>query len=274
MLNMPFFLLTNRDRHRQEDLIFEVEEREADQLVRRTWQVSASNRFGYPIPYDKRVFRAIEAIIDSRGQPAQNPIRFTTYELLRKMGESIGGRQYKLVRESLDRIISTTIIAKNIFWRKDRKQWHSETFHVYERCVYQGDQTEDGRVAECNSLYLHPLYLDSLNARYVKPLDYDYFKSLRRPLSRRLYELLGYKFYGALLNDSLTLQYNYTTLCQLLPMKEQLYLSLAKRCLGPAHQELIKTEFLESVSWQDWKLSYTIGERGLTEIRSILQEAK
>jgi plasmid replication initiation protein len=164
-----------------------------------------------------------------------------------------------MVRQSIDRIIATTIIAKNIFWLKDRRCWHSETFHIYERCVYQGEQLANGQVAEKNYLYLHPLYLQSINTRYVKPLDYQYYKSLERPLAKRLYELLGYKFYGAFKNHSNTLVYSYRTLRQVLPMKQQSYLSLAKRCLTPAHEELIRTGFLSKVSWKEWNIYYVAG---------------
>lgn len=269
MLSLPFFLLTNRDKHRSTEMIYEVEELVNGKVVRRVWQVISSQRLGHPVPYDKRVFRAIEAIIDSQGYPVENPVTFTTYELLKKMGESLGGRQYEMVRQSIDRIIATTIIAKNIFWLKDRRCWHSETFHIYERCVYQGEQLANGQAAEKNYLYLHPLYLQSINTRYVKPLDYQYYKSLERPLAKRLYELLGYKFYGAFKNHSNTLVYSYRTLCQVLPMIQQPYLSLAKRCLTPAHEELIRTGFLSKVSWKGWKIYYAAGPRAINEVREL-----
>jgi plasmid replication initiation protein len=269
MLSLPFFALNNRDAFSRRKTVYEVKERVGDEVVHRIWRVTGSQHLGHPAPYDKQVFRAIEAIIDEQGYPVENPVAFTTYELLRKMGEPTGGRQYKMVRRSIDRIVATTIIAQNIFWRKDRRRWHSETFHIYERCVYQGEELPSGRIAERNHLYLHPLYLESINARYVKPLDYEYYKSLERPLAKRLYELLGYKFYGAFKNGSDTLIYNYSTLCQLLPMKPQPYLSLAKRCLDPAHEELIKTEFLARVLWKSWKIYYLAGPKAAWEIQAL-----
>lgn len=269
MLNFPFFLLTNRDGHKRADTVYEFEEQVGQEKVRRVWRVTASNRFGHPVPYDKNVFRAIEAIIDSQGYPVQNPVKFSTYELLKKMGEGIGGRQYDLVRQSINRIVATTIIAENVFWRKARRSWHTETFHIYERCVHQGEQVEGGRMADKNHLYLHHLYLESINARFVKPLDYEYYKGLERPMAKRLYELLGYKFYGAIKNDSEMLIFHYNTLCQLLPMKPQPYLSLAKRCLTPAHEELIRTGFLADVTWAKWKIYYTAGPRMFREIQSL-----
>lgn len=269
MISLPFFLLTNRDGHKRADTVYEFEEQVGNETVRRVWRVTGSNRFGHPAPYDKNVFRAIEAIIDSQGYPAQNPVEFTTYELLKKMGEPLGGRQYAMVRQSIDRIVATTIIAEKIFWRKAHKKWHSDTFHIYDRCVHQGEQLDGGRIAEKNYLYLNSLYVESINARYVKPLDYEYYKSLERPMAKRLYELLGYKFYGAIKNDRDTLIYHYNTLCQLLPMKEQPYLSLAKRCLTPAHEELLRTRFLAEATWRGWKVYYTAGPRMLSEIQDL-----
>lgn len=269
MLSLPFFALNNRDVRTQRETVYEVTERVGDETVKRSWRVTGSQHLGHPAPFDKQVFRGIEAIIDEQGYPVRNPVAFSTYELLKKMGVALGGRQYALVRQSIDRIIATTIIAKNIFWRKAHRRWHGETFHLYERCVFQGQQLPDGRVAEKNLLFLHPLYLESINARYVKPINYEYYKRLKRPLAQRLYELLGYKFYGAFKNESTTLIYNYTTLCQLLPMKPQAYRSLARRCLDPAHEELVRTGFLAAVHWKGWKLYYEAGRRAFEEVQAL-----
>jgi plasmid replication initiation protein len=269
MLSLPFFALNNRDVRSTNETVYEIEETDGDQTIKRSWRVTGSQHLGHPAPFDKQVFRGIEAIIDQQGYPVQNPISFTTYELLKKMDMPLGGRQYAVVRQSIDRIISTTIIAKNVFWRKEQMRWHGETFHIYERCTYQGEQLPNGNISEKNNLYLHPLYLESINARYVKPLDYEYYKSLKRPLAQRLYELLGYKFYGAFKNDSESLAYKYDTLCQLLPMKKQAYQSSAKRCMDPAHEELIRTGFLAAVVWKGWRLYYVAGQRALDEFRSL-----
>ncbi|MBI1729768.1 replication initiator protein A [Candidatus Acetothermia bacterium] len=271
MLNMPFFLLTNRDGHKDRDTVFELEEHNGDQVIRRSWRVTGSKHLGHPVPYDKKVFRAVEAVIDAQRGPIENPISFTTYELLKMMGEPMGGRQYRRVRESIDRIIATTIIAKNIFFRKKNESWASETFHVYERCLYQGEILPSGQIAESNNLYLHPLYLESLNQRYVKPLDYQYYSSLKRPLAKRLYELLGYKFYGAVRNHSMFLVYSYEKLCQLLPMIPQPHISLAKRCMAPAIEELVETGFLGKAIWRGWKLQFIPGEKAIEEINSALR---
>jgi plasmid replication initiation protein len=274
LLNLPFFVLSGREMHTQRETVYEVEERVGDTLVQRIWRVTGSQHLGHPAPFDKKVFRAIEAIIDEQGYPVENPVTFTTYELLKKMGERIGGRQYQMVRKSIDRIVATTIIAQNIFWRKSRRSWHSETFHIYERCIHQGEELPGGRIAEKNHLWLHPLYLESLNARYVKPIDYEYYKSLERPVAKRLYELLGYKFYGAMKNGSDTLVYNYQTLCKLLPLKPQKYPSLAKRCMSGAHEELIRTGFLAHAVWRGWKIYYQAGPKALEEFQCLARKAE
>jgi len=274
LLNLPFFVLSSREMHTHRETVYEVKERVGHTQVHRVWRVTGSQHLGHPAPFDKKVFRAIEAIIDEQGYPVENPVTFTTYELLKKMGERIGGRQYQMVRQSIDRIVATTVIAQNIFWRKARRRWHSETFHLYERCIHQGEELPGGRLAEKNYLWLHPLYLESLNARYVKPIDYEYYRSLERPVAKRLYELLGYKFYGAMKNGSDTLVYNYQTLCKLLPLKPQKYPSLAKRCLSGAHEELIRTGFLAHVAWRGWRIYYQAGPKALEEFRCLTRKAE
>jgi hypothetical protein len=135
--------------------------------------------------------------------------------------------------------------------------------------VYRGEQLpEEDRVAETNYLYLGSWYLDNLNALYVTLLDYRYRRSLSAAIARRLYEILGVKFYGLQNKGAPCLRYAYTTLCELLPARRQPYLSKAHQQLDSAHQELIETDFLERVEWQEvggerkeWHLHYYPGER-------------
>lgn len=127
----------------------------------------------------------------------------------------------------------------------------------------------NGHISEENQVFLNELYLESINARYVRPLNYEYYKSLNRPLSQRLYELLGVKLYGAFQNNSLSVRYSYCNLCQLLPMSPKPYLSQTKQKMTPAHKELIKTGFLDSVKWDEWTIYFHAGERAIEEIEVL-----
>lgn len=236
------------------------------------WNVIPSRKFGHPGPFDKDIFRELEQMIDETGYPITNPIEFTTYELCKRMKLGLGGRQYDVIRRALKRIATTSINSKGTFYLKGKKRWVDKVFHLYDQVIFKGEELPDGGVAETNHLYLSDIYLDSLNAQYVKPLNYTYWKALKKPLSKRMYELFGVKFYGALSNGSPFIRYHYDTLCQLLPMKPRKYVSQAKQRLEPGHKELISTGFLKQAEWDEWLIYYMPGPRALEEIEKYASD--
>jgi hypothetical protein len=130
-----------------------------------------------------------------------------------------------------------------------------------------------GAVAEKNYLWLSSLYLDSINDNYVKPIDYTYFQSLKNCIAKRLYELLGIKFYGLRNKREKFFRIGYLNLYRLLPITPQKHLSKAKENLNPAHNELIQTGFLAKVEYEitkdrnSFNLLYFPGERARREIK-------
>ncbi len=274
LLVFPFFALNHREVTTRRDTEFQAVVNRDGKQVEITWIVSANARYGYPGPYDKQLFRAIEQVLSGMYPPIQNPIAFSTYQLCRLVGKGNGGRQYRGIKEILRRIVATTIQSHGAYYHKGRRRWVDDTFHLYDRVVFKGEEFPDGRVAETNYLYLSDWYLESLNNRYVKPIDYDYYQSLRSTIAERLYELLGVKFYHLYHSDVASLRYRYSTVCRLLPIAQQRYRSKAREKLDPAHNELIKTGFLADVEWedaegQDWRIRYTPGERLYREIEAF-----
>jgi len=272
LLVFPFFALNNREVTQRKETVFRTVVTRAGQEVEISWIVSANPRYGYPGPFDKKLFRAIEHVLTQLKPPIENPIPFSTYELCRLVGKGVGGRQYQGVKEILRRIVATTIRSQGAYFHKGRRRWIDDTFHLYERVIFKGEEFPDGRVAETNYLFLGDWYRESLNNRYVKPIDYEYYNSLKSTIAQRLYEILGVKFYPVIRSGGKGLRYRYSTLCQLLPAARQKYRSKAREKLDPAHDELIETGFLADVRWEeaeerDWLLYYSPGLRLREEIR-------
>lgn len=238
------------------------------------WNVIPSKKFGLPGPFDKEIFRQIEQMVGEADYPVSNPVKFTTYELCKRLDLGVGGRQYDTVHRSLKRIATTSINSKGTFYDKDKKKWIDEIFHIYDKVFFKGETLPDGGVAETNRLYLSDPYRKSLNAKYVKPLNYSYWRKLSKPLSKRLYELLGVKFYGALNNDQPFVRYRYESLCQLLPMKQRDYVSQAKQRLKPGHKELTETGFLDRVEWDERLVYYFPGSRAKEEVEEYADKKK
>jgi len=152
---------------------------------------------------------------------------------------------------------------------------------LYDRIVLKGESLSDGEIANTNYVHLGSWYLSNINARYVKPIDYDYYKSLQRPIASRLYEILSVKFYGLMESGGKFIRYRYSTLCDLLPVKRQKYFSRAKQIMDPSHKKLEKTGFLSGYAWddiadekRDWYIYYFPGERAKDEIKRFKELEK
>lgn len=270
-LVFPFFSLTRKElRKKIETEYRDVVERNGKKMEI-FWQVTANAKYGFPGPLDKKVHRAIEQLINERGWPVTNPITFSIYQLAKMIGikNPKSGRVYQLIKQALERIVFTGVKSGGTFYHKGKKHWLEKAFHLYDQVIFKGEALPDGSIAETNYLYLSEPYLESLNAFYIKPLDYRYYWSLKREISRRLYEVLGVKFYG--LKDSAYVRFDYFTLCQLLPIAPKKQRFRAKEQLKRHHEELVKTGFLRQVRWgeaeEKWIIYYYPGQRALEEIK-------
>jgi len=275
-LVLPFFALWDKDVRRKVRTEYKTSVRRKKQKLELSWIVVSNPEFGYPGPFDRAVYKAIEQIISALPTPIQNPIPLgSLYSLCKRMGiRKFGGSQYKKIKEALRRIMATSIISEGIFYHKGEEQWVEDSFHLVDRIVFKGRRLPNGEIADTNYIFLNSWYIDNINSRYVKPIDWNHYKSLKTPVAQRLYELLGVKFYGLLTKKGRFISYRYSTLCSLLPITQQRYISKAKETLDPAHGKLEETGFLERCVWKelsrkenDWLIRYYPGKRAREEIK-------
>jgi hypothetical protein len=268
----PFFCLDNRWHKDRLKIEYHRTLDRGEGREEISWRVLAHQEYGLPGPFDWALHKAIEEIINERGFPVRNPIPFSMRELCRRMGISYAGsKTIAEIKAAFLRITSTMVESKRTFYSKPKKRWLEDNFHLYDRVVYRGDELPNSTVpADTNYLFLGSWYLENLNALYVSLLDPHYRRSLSVALARRLYEILGVKFYGLRAPKAPGLRYAYSTVCALLPVKRYRYLSDAHRQLDPAHQELVATGFLERVEWEtvadtppEWYLHYVPGPHAL-----------
>ena len=276
-LVLPFFALWDKDVRRKTKTEYKTTIRKGEQRLNLSWVVVSNPEFGYPGPFDRTVYKAIEQIINGLPTPIQNPIPLgSLYNLCKRMGISkFGGSQYRKIKEALRRIMATSIISEGTFYHKEEEEWIEDDFHLINRIIFKGRRLPDGKTADTNYIFLNSWYIDNINAHYVKPVDWKYYISLETPVAQRLYELLSVKFYGLLSKKGRFISYRYSTLCSLLPIARQKYLSKAEETLGPAHKKLEETSFLEHCTWaklpqkgreKDWLIKYYPGKRAREEI--------
>jgi len=269
----PFFFLSKRSS--AETIECRGVARRGDKAVQAVWRVIPHPTYGRPGPLAQRVHRAVEQLITERGLPIGNPIPFSIHDICRRAGIATGGTEYHKVKAALLAIKATQVESKGAFYAKSHRHFIDDVFSIYERVVFAGERLPDGSIADCNKLWLGSWYIESLNSLYVKPLDYRFYRSLRTPLARRLYELLPVKFFRVAGNRHPWIRYRYSTLCELLPVARRRYRSQVKQQLKEAHGELIEGRFLAAVKLnaipqpRDWHITYYPGERALNEIRAV-----
>ena len=272
LLKQPFFVLSTKQlpeisrkalRERRPQIGYE----EVEGDVKRVWWVSPHLELGYCGPFDKKVFMLVQQLLWEQGPPFPRYFRLgSLYQLCRRLRLRDAGPNKQLIKEALVRISGNRIYSENTFylkgereyWRggspgKEREQarigeglWGSFTlWQVYGR----GQQLPNGERADTFFLELNLPFLSSLASFYVKPIDFEYYESLRNPVAQRLYELLGVKFYG--LKDSPYVRVPYTKLCRLLPLTPQRHRSRARQQLEAAHDKLVETGYLADVEWEE-----------------------
>jgi len=274
----PFFFLTKESSC--EVIETRMVRRQGDRTIEAVWRVTPHPASGRPGPLAHRVHRAVEQLITERGLPTENPIPFSIHNLCRRMGIQAGGTEYRKIRAALVAIRGTQVESKGMFYAKAQARYIDQIFSLYERIIFTGERLPDGTVSERNLLWLGSWYLESLNNLYVKPLDYRYYLKLHTPIARRLYELLGVKFYGVANNLDPVIRYRYSTLCRLLPVKRHAYRSRMHQQLDPAHAELLQGGFLAAAQdarvphKRDWYLVYRAGPKALAEINATKTKRK
>ena len=275
LLVFPFFALERKNK-KLENVYKDIVKR-GDQKIEIIWNVSANIKYGYPGLFDREVHKAIEQIITEllkKEGEIKNPIPLgSLYNICKRIGiDETAGKNYRMIKETLERIRATTIKSIGTFYSKEGKQWVDDNFSLYDRVVFKGKKLLNSEIADDNYLFLGSWYLQSLNSFYIKPIDYNYLKSLKSKIASRLYEILGVKFYGLRNKREKFICYKYSKLCQLLPVTPHEYISLAKQQLDPGNNELRTTGFISKFDWsengnKDWLIYYWPGERAKEEMK-------
>lgn len=276
LLIFPFFVLERKSKKLEieyKDIV-----KRGNKKIEIIWNVSANTKYGYPGLFDREVHKVMEQIISEilkKDGEIKNPISFSIYNLCNRMEiTTSGGKNYRKVKEALERIRMTGIKSEGAFYHKGKKEWISKVFGLYDSIIFRGAELEDGSIAEKNLLYLGNIYLQSLNSFNIKPIDYTYWRSLESKIASRLYEILGIKFYGVRNKKEGFIRYKYSTLCQLLPVTPHEYISSAKRQLNSGNNELRDTGFISKFDWSkngngDWLIYYWPGERAKEEMKRV-----
>src|SRR5262249_242177 len=94
-----------------------------------------------------------------------------------------------------------------------------------------------GRVAESNSVWPAGWFLSNYLRGYVRKVDLEFHRALRKPIAKALYPLLETGWYAG---GGETFSKRYGSLCEEFLLTKHSKLVFIKRQLDPAHEELKK----------------------------------
>lgn len=236
---------------------------------------------GLPTTADRDKYMAFMKIaLDQREAlgKIENPIRFTGSDMIKLLRLRKGGFHYDEINDWCKRMVATTIMSESSIFMADRRQFASDTFHVFDRVVLVGDELTDGTRSEHYQVYLSQWQLTNLNEGYLLPLDFNAYLRLRRDISKALFGHLSVWFYAS---RGQAIEKRYEDLCQLLNIRAYPHLSKASSVLAPSLDELVDIGYLSE--WElsrttrgaDFKLVLTPGRRllGLPTFRHVVNPA-
>jgi plasmid replication initiation protein len=216
------------------------------QELKQTWTVRAVQGLGLPGTLDQDVYVALLQLIHRQGDiPKDGWIGFSIYELVELLRRTHGGRDYKQIKESLERLSGTIIQSKNAFYRKSTKSYLDDTFHLLDRVQHSETEDRAGRRAEKTWVKLSEYFVDSYKANYLKGLDADFYWSLNSSVAKRLYRFVDKKR-----NQQSRWEVDLFSLRDRIPLSPYPYPSKIKEKLAPAHEELRQKGFIEQVSFR------------------------
>jgi hypothetical protein len=250
--------------------IIQVIRRPDGQKMQAKATIEGIQSLGLPTTADRDKYMAFMKIAldqrDAEGHLA-NPVRFTGADIIKLLRLRKGGFHYDEINDWCRRMVATTIMSEASIFLADRKQFATDTFHVFDRAVLVGEQLNDGSRSEFYQVYLSHWQLSNLNQGYMLPLDFNAYLKLHRDIAKALFGHLSIWFYAS---RGQTIEKRYADLCQILGIRAYPHLSKAKAVLAPSLDELEKIGYLSS--WdlirtsqgQDYKLILSPGKRLLS----------
>jgi hypothetical protein len=212
-------------------------------VIKQTWSVLGSDKYGLPTPYDDDVLIALLYCYKEQ-KPQGRKIHFSLYKLCQIMQKALSKREYDRMRDSLNRLTSTTIVATNCFYDNLAKSWVSEAFHVFDR--YKLYQERKGRAASPHLSFVEMstfFHQSVAVANYIKDLNLGIYYTLALPISKRLFRYLDKNRYKKRRYEETVMRMAYK-----LPLTYA-YPSQVKQKLAPAHEELLRHGYLTRVTY-------------------------
>lgn len=232
-----------------------------------------SKHGGVPHGLDNDVAAALIDIYLEQGSPADGIIRLTMRALLLKIGWDPKGHYYSAARSALLRLSTTTYWATNNWYNRHTQTLTSVNFRYLDKVetatVTQRVAGRDSRFEPSTILHikLGEHIVDSIRARYLKPLNLAFLQSLERLTARALYRLLDAQRpeleQPGILRESFSISVlAWGQACKIVDEEPK----KIRRTLESAHSELLERGYLSEVEYEGRGKAQTVHYLSLIHI--------
>ena len=207
--------------------------------------ISASDKFGLPTAIDDEVILGLVQVSKAAGF-VDRQVRFSRYQLIQLLGWRDEGRSYRRLNQSLKRWLGVTLYYENAWWDRERKRWADADFHLLEKVVsyrrpkLSGVASVEDDAGPLSSFTWNEVVFRSFQSGFLKKLDLDFYRRLKRATTKRMYRYLDKHFHF-----SSTFRRNLRVFaCEHIGLSRRYDAAQLKRRLNPAIEELEKAGYL------------------------------
>jgi hypothetical protein len=263
---------------RKGNIDIDIREEDQDGEVVIQWEVDYSKKHGQPGPL---AYKLDTLIVNRRIEEAIRPIpKLIRLGSLRDICRELGlteGENVATIRKALRQNAFAGITAKIRYREADGSERTLEADFTRYSVIFTGEELPDGRKADAVYLILNDIFMQVINGAMVRPLDYDYLRSLP-PAPHRLYELLSYQMYAALKNDRPRAKLTYSHFCIYAPQTRYFDWERARRQMAKVLAPHRESGYIAEVEYQqaadsdgrpDWIMLFTPGAKAQAEHRAF-----
>lgn len=176
------------------------------------------------------------------------PFSVSAYGLLKASGFPDTLQYYQALEASLIRLNKAQYTIDEGWFTQGTQRWTTQSFAQISYLSYTRDK---GGIQETNLLtvQLAPPIMESLRAGYIKPLDLNFYRSLRQPLVRAVYRQLDALHFDEKSSDGLVKE----LVLPLMAWGSRIGIvserpDNVERTLTPAHRELLERGYIAQVT--------------------------
>ena len=249
------------------------EQQVGGRTVKASWEVTGDAKLGLPTPADRRLFNVLCEL--TREQDFPQVVRFTRYDLLKRLNKQPTNRAYELLFQSFHRLKGTTIAARNTFRDAKTGILKDVLFSILDDVeivkVEKPGRRKQGEPPLSSFKWSDRIY-ENIRAGFLVSFDLNIANTLKSDVALILYPLLLVKTYDGAGKRRSHFHIELRELCENhLGMRSTPYLSKMAERLRPGHDELKAIGFLQDAVIEPmrregcYKVTYTLHQKADVE---------